>query len=78
MALVDGYVGGLADGAAGMVQPFRHVAELHEIAEILHRRIATAAGRIAHEGRAVDRRQHQVAPADLDRAFGVAGHLGEA
>ena len=77
VALVHGDVGGLADRAAGMVQPFRHVAELHELAEILHRRIAPPAGRVAHEGGAVDRRADQVAPADQHRFLGVAGRLGE-
>jgi hypothetical protein len=38
---------------------------------------ATSVAR-ADEGRAVDRRQHQVAAADLDIARGVAGMLGEA
>jgi|GEM_PF-6562970 len=34
-ALVHGHIGRLADRAAGMVQPFRHLAQPHEAAEIL-------------------------------------------
>ena len=77
MALVDGHIGGLTDGAAGMVQPLGHIAKLHEFVEIFHRGIATAPGGVAHEGRAIDRGQHQIAPADLDVARGVARMLGE-
>jgi hypothetical protein len=48
MALVDGHVGRLADRAARMVQPFRHVAQLHERLEIGHRGIAPPAIEVAH------------------------------
>ncbi len=77
VALVHRHVGRLADRAARVVQPFRHVAQLHEVAEILDRRIAPPALGVAHEGRAVDRREHQVVAADLDAALGVAGVLGD-
>jgi hypothetical protein len=70
VALVHGHIGGLAHRAARMVQPFRHIAQLHEFLEILHRGIAAPAFGVAHERRAVDRRQNQVAPADLDRFAG--------
>ena len=75
VALVHRDVGRLADRAARMVQPFRHVGQFHELLEIGDRRIAAAAIGVAHEGRAIDRRQHQAAPADLDVALGVAGVL---
>ncbi len=78
MALVHGDVGGLADRAAGMVDPFRHLAEPDEVLEIVQGGIAAPACDVTHEGRAVDRRQDKVAPADHDVALGVAGGLGEA
>ena len=77
VTLVHRHIGRLTDRAARMVQPFGHIAQLHEIAEILDGRITAATFGIAHEGRAVDRRQHQIATADLDIALGVAGVLGE-
>ncbi len=77
MALVDRHVGRLADRAAGMVQPFRFLAELHQVAEILDRGVAPPALEVAHEGRAVDRGEDQVAAADLDIAGRVARGLGE-
>ena len=76
MALVDRDIGRLADRAAGMVQPFRHVGQFHELLEIGHGGVAPPAFVVAHEGRAIDRGQHQVAPADLDIAVAVAGDLG--
>jgi hypothetical protein len=77
MALVHRHVGGLADRAAGMVQPFGHVAQLHQRFEIGHRGIAPPAVEVAPEGRAVDRREDEGLAADLDVAGAVAGDLGE-
>ena len=77
MALVDGDIDGLADRAARMMQARRHIGELHEIAEILDRRVTPPAIEIAHERRPVDRREHRGVAADLHAALGVAGMLGE-
>src|SRR5690606_24990125 len=55
----------------------RHIGELHEIAEILQRRIAAVAVEVAHEGRAVDRREYRAVAADLNRFGRVARMLGE-
>ena len=60
-----------------MVQPFRHVAQLHEFLEILHRSIATTAIHVAHERRAINRGEHQVASTDDDIALGIARMLCE-
>ena len=76
MALVDRHVGRLADRAAGMVQPFRHVGQLHELLEIRQRRVAPPALVVAHEGGAIDRGQHAVLAADHNVALAVAGDLG--
>ena len=77
MALVHRNIGRLADRAARMVQPFRHIAQLHEILEIVQRRIAPPAGLIAHKGRAVNRGQHQIAATNVHIARRVAGMLGK-
>ena len=71
MPLVHRHVGRLAHRAARMVQPLRRVGELHEVAEILDRRIAPAVLVVPHERRPVDRRQHQVAPADRHVALRI-------
>src|SRR5690625_1367117 len=75
MALVDRHIGRFADRAARMVQPFRHVAELHELLEIGKGRIASPAFEITDEGRTINWRQHKAFPADLDRSLGVARML---
>ena len=75
VTLVHRDIRGFAHRAARMVQPFRHVAKLHEVAEILHRRIAPPALGIPHERRTVDRCQDKVAPADLHVALRIAGVL---
>jgi len=67
MAFGDRQVDRLANGAAGMVEPGKHVGKLHEISEILDRGVAPLIFQIAHEGRAIDRREHHVVAADLDR-----------
>src|SRR3546814_4154207 len=77
MPLVHRQVDGLADGAAGMVDPGRGIGELHEIAEILDRAVAPALLQIAHEGRTVGWREDGVGAADLDRSRRVTGVLGE-
>ena len=78
MALVHRDIGGFANRAAGMVQPFGHIAQLHKVAEIFNRGIAPPAIGIAHKGRAINWGQHQIAPTDLYIAQGVAGVLGKA
>ena len=45
------------------------------VAEILHRGIAAAVFHVAHEGRTIDRRQHEPLAADRDIALGIAGML---
>ena len=55
----------------------RGVRELHEVAEVLDRAVAPAAVQVAHERRAVVRREDRVHPADLDVARLVARVLGE-
>ena len=77
MALVHRNVSRLTDRTARMVQPFGHIAQLHEIAEILNRGIAATTLGIMHEGRAIDRRQDQIATTDLNIALGVARILGK-
>ena len=77
VALVDRQVDGLADRAARVVQRVRHVGELHEVAEVLDARVATALVEVAHEGRAVGRREHRRIAADAHIARRVAGDLRE-
>ena len=43
MALVDRYIHRLADSAAGVVQPWRHISELDQIVEIPERAVAAPA-----------------------------------
>ncbi len=59
-----------------MMQPFRHVPELHEFPEILERGIAPFVP-FADEGRAIDRRKNEVAAAYDDRFLGIACMLRE-
>ncbi len=72
VTLVHRQVHRLAHRAARMVDRGRHVGELHEVAEILDGRVAAAVIEIAHEGRAIDRREHRVVAADGDVALRVA------
>ena len=72
MPLVHRDVGRLAHRPARVVHPLRHVGELHEVAEILDRRIPPPPLHVPHEGRPVDRRQHQVLAADGDVPLRVA------
>ena len=78
MPLGDRKVDRLAHGSAGMVEPGKHVDQLHEIAEILDGRIAALILEIANEWRAVDRREHHVVAANLDRPGRVSRMLGVA
>ncbi len=77
MALVHRQVDRFANGAAGVVHPWRHVGQLHEIAEILDRAVAPAVVEIRDEGRAVDRREHKVVTADFHASGRIARVLGE-
>ena len=72
MPLVDRDVGRLADRAARVVHPLRRIGELHEVAEVLDRRIAPPVLHVPHERRPVDRRQHETLAADRHVALGVA------
>ena len=77
VALVDRDVDRFADGAAGVVQPRRGVRQLDEVLEVDERSVPSTAGEVAHERRAVGRREHDVVAADLDRPIRVAGVLRE-
>ncbi len=67
----------LAHRAARVMQRRRLIGELHEVAEVLDGGIAPALVEVAYERRPVDRCEHRVAAADLHRAGGIAGELGE-
>ena len=75
--LVHGQVDRLAHRAAGVVQVRGRVRELHEVAEVLDRAVAPAAVEVAHERRAVRRREHGGVAADVHGVRGVAGDLVE-
>ena len=70
--LVHRDVGRLADRAARVVHPLRRIGELHEVAEVLDRRIAPTVLHVPHEGRPVNRRQHETFSADCHVALRVA------
>ena len=74
---MTGHVDRLADRPAGVVEVGRDVGQLHEVAEVLDRAVAPAAVEVAHERRAVVRREDRVHPADLDVPLRVARVLGE-
>ncbi len=76
MPLVHRNICRLAHRAARMVQPLRHIAKFHEVAEIFHSRIAPTAFGIMHEGRAIHRGQHHVLAANIHRPLRIAGMLG--
>ena len=78
MTFIHRDVGGLANRAARVVNPLRHVSELYEFLEVLDRRIATPAFGVADKWRAIDRRENKGVAPDLDRPLGVTGMLGEA
>ena len=59
------------------MQRRRHVRELDEVAEVLDRRVAAALVEVAHERRAVRRREHRVLAADGDAARRIARVLDE-
>ena len=60
-----------------MVQRVRHVSELHEVLEVVDTGVAATLVEVAHEGRAVGRREHRGIAADPQVAGGVARDLGE-
>ena len=60
-----------------MVQRVRHVGELHEVLEVIDTGVAAALIEVAHEGRAVRRREHHGIAADPQIAGGVACDLRE-
>ena len=78
MALVDRQVRGLAQGAAAVVERRARVGQLHEVAEVLDRRVAPAVVEVVDERRTVGRHEDHVRVADHDAALGVAGTLREA
>jgi hypothetical protein len=78
VALVDGHIDGLANRAAGMMQPRRHPGELDEIPEVFQRGIAPTLVQIGHEGRAVSRHQDEVIAAKLNRHARFAAMKQEA
>ena len=73
--LVHRHVGRLAHRAARMVQPFRHVAQFHEVAKIRDGGVTPPLLDRADEGRAVNRCQHKVFSTHGHVAFRVAGVL---
>jgi hypothetical protein len=75
MPLVDRQIDRLAHRAARMMERGRHIGELHEILEVGDGRIAAAAIEVAHEGRAIDRREDRGIAADLHVPLRVAGVL---
>ena len=77
VALVDRQVDRFAQGAPGVVQAGREPGELHEVAEVLDRRVAAAFVEVADERGAVGRREHHVRSADAGAALGVARVLHE-
>ena len=77
MTFIDRDVCGLANRAARVVDPLRHIGELYEFLEVLDRRIAATAFGIADKWRSVDRGQNQRVATDVDRSFRVPGMLGE-
>ena len=55
VALVHRDVGRLAYRPPRVMQPFGHIAQLHEFLEVRHRSITASPGGIAHKRRAIDR-----------------------
>ena len=76
MPLGDRKVNRFAHGSAGVVEPGKHVDQLHEIAEILNGGIAALILEIANEWRAIDGCEHHVVATDLNRSGRVARMLG--
>ena len=67
MPLCHRQIDRFAHGAAGMMKPGKHVDKLHEIAEILDRRVAALIFKVTDKRRAIDRREHHVVAADFHR-----------
>ena len=66
-----------AHRAAGMMKAGKHVDKLHEILEILDRRVASLICQVTNKGWPVNRGEHHVVAADFDRAGRIARMLGE-
>ena len=77
MALVDGDVDGLTEGAAGMVQGRRLIDQFHQVAEVFDGAVAPAAVEIADERWPVDRGEDRRIATDVDVALRIAGQLVE-
>ena len=77
MALVDRQVDRLAQRPATVVERPAGVGQLHEVAEVLDRRVAPAFVEVVDERRAVGRHEDHVRVADLDAAGRVPGELRE-
>ena len=77
VALVDRQVDRLAQRPAAVVERPARVGQLHEVAEVLDRRVAPAVVEVVDERRAVGRDEDHVRIADLDAAGVVARALGE-
>ena len=77
VALVDRQVDRLAQRPSRVVQAGREVCKLHEVAEVLDRRVAPAFVEAADERGAVGGREHHVRAADARAALGIAGVLHE-
>src|SRR3984957_2264968 len=77
MALVDGHVDRLTDGAARVVQPRRDKAKLDEVLKVLEGAVTTAGIKIRDERRPVGGRKYRVISTDLDVASRVARVLSK-
>ena len=75
MALAHRHIDGFTHGAARVVQPRRRVRQLHEVLEVLERRVTPAPVEVVHERRAVVRGEHGRVATDLHTASGVAAVL---
>src|ERR1700733_10269867 len=77
MALVDGHVDRLTDGAARVVQPRRDIAKFDEVLKIPEGAVTPAGIEIGDERRPIGRCKYRVVSADLDVASRVARVLGK-
>ena len=75
MPLVNRDIRRLADSPAGMVQPLRHIGQLHEFLKIRDGGVAAASVGVAHEGRTIDWGENEGLAADFDIAVAIAGDL---
>ena len=77
MPFCDRQIDRLAHRAAGMVKAGKHIDKLHEIPEILDRRVASLICQVTDKGWPVNRGEHHVVTANLDGSFRIARMLGE-